>query len=189
VYTVCVGVGCGMVVGSSKILFGINIIYLILAKYSLATFLTVFSSENFTNIAWDRCVICVCVCVRVCVCVCVCACVCVRACVFFWTFTFHPRCMEQVCDLCVCVCVCMCVRACVLFFWKLDKSFMEQMCHLRVRVRAFACACVCVCACVCACMHVCACECMHGYTYVCVYMYTYIFIPHVYMCVWVCVSI
>jgi len=53
VYTVCVGVGCGMVAGSSKILFDINIIYLILGKYSLATFLTIFSSENFTNIAWD----------------------------------------------------------------------------------------------------------------------------------------
>jgi len=53
VYTVCVGVGCGMVAGSSKILFDINIIYLILAKYSVAAFLTVFSSENFTNIAWD----------------------------------------------------------------------------------------------------------------------------------------
>lgn len=53
VYTVCVGVGCGMVLGSSKILFEVNIIYLILAKYTVAAVLTVFSSENFTNIAWD----------------------------------------------------------------------------------------------------------------------------------------
>ena len=30
-----------------------SIIYLILIKYAVATFLTVFSSENFTNIAWD----------------------------------------------------------------------------------------------------------------------------------------
>lgn len=53
VYTVCVGVGFGMVAGSSKILFGVNIIFLILGKYSVAAILTIFSSENFTNIAWD----------------------------------------------------------------------------------------------------------------------------------------
>jgi hypothetical protein len=53
VYTVCVGVGFGMVAGSSKILFGVNVIFLILGKYTIACVLTVFSSENFTNIAWD----------------------------------------------------------------------------------------------------------------------------------------
>jgi hypothetical protein len=53
VYTVCVGVGFGMVAGSSKILFEVNIIFLILGKYSIAALLTIFSSENFTNIAWD----------------------------------------------------------------------------------------------------------------------------------------
>ena len=42
-----------MVAGSCKILFGVNIIYLILGKYAFAAFLTIFSSENFTNIAWD----------------------------------------------------------------------------------------------------------------------------------------
>jgi Protein of unknown function (DUF1538) len=31
----------------------VNIIYLILIKYSIASALTIFSSENFTNIAWD----------------------------------------------------------------------------------------------------------------------------------------
>ena len=30
-----------------------SIIYLILIKYAVATFFTIFSSENFTNIAWD----------------------------------------------------------------------------------------------------------------------------------------
>ncbi|EKX46633.1 hypothetical protein GUITHDRAFT_86619 [Guillardia theta CCMP2712] len=53
VYTVCVGVGCGMVAGSSKILFGVNIIYMILGKYAAASLLTIFASEDFTNIAWD----------------------------------------------------------------------------------------------------------------------------------------
>ena len=53
VYIVCVGVGFGLVAGSSKILFDVNIIYLILGKYAFATFMTVFSTENFTNIAWD----------------------------------------------------------------------------------------------------------------------------------------
>jgi len=53
VYTVCFGVGFGLVAGSCKILFEVNVIFLILGKYAVACFLTVFSSENFTNIAWD----------------------------------------------------------------------------------------------------------------------------------------
>jgi hypothetical protein len=40
VYTVCVGVGAGMVAGSCKILFGVNVIFLILGKYSVACLLT-----------------------------------------------------------------------------------------------------------------------------------------------------
>ncbi|KAG2443239.1 hypothetical protein HYH02_009312 [Chlamydomonas schloesseri] len=53
VYAVSVGVGCGMAVGSTKILFGVPIIYIILVKYTIAVAITIFSPEDITNIAWD----------------------------------------------------------------------------------------------------------------------------------------
>jgi hypothetical protein len=53
IYTVCVGVACGMVIGSSKILFSVNLMVIILSAYAVASFLTIFSSEEFTNIGWD----------------------------------------------------------------------------------------------------------------------------------------
>jgi hypothetical protein len=53
IYTVCVGVACGLVVGSVKILFSVNLTVIILAAYAAASLLTVCSSEEFTNIGWD----------------------------------------------------------------------------------------------------------------------------------------
>ncbi|KAG2443441.1 hypothetical protein HXX76_001799 [Chlamydomonas incerta] len=53
VYAVSVGVGIGMAVGSTKILFGVPIIYIILIKYTIAVGITAFSPEDITNIAWD----------------------------------------------------------------------------------------------------------------------------------------
>ena len=53
IYTVCVGVACGMVIGSAKILFSANLMIIILSAYAVASFLTIYSSEEFTNIGWD----------------------------------------------------------------------------------------------------------------------------------------
>ena len=53
VYTVCFGVGTGMVVGATKILFGAGLIYFIMLKYAVALTLTTLISEDFVNIAWD----------------------------------------------------------------------------------------------------------------------------------------
>lgn len=39
--------------GAAKILFGVSLIYWILAKYAVACALTYFATEDFTNIAWD----------------------------------------------------------------------------------------------------------------------------------------
>ncbi len=47
------GVGCGIAVGVAKIVFDIEIAYLLLFFYSLAIVLTYFSSEEYVNIAWD----------------------------------------------------------------------------------------------------------------------------------------
>ena len=47
------GVGCGIAVGVAKIVFELNIAYLLLVFYSIAIVLTWFSSEEFVNIAWD----------------------------------------------------------------------------------------------------------------------------------------
>jgi hypothetical protein len=53
VYSVCVGVGAGMAVGATKILFAVPVIYFILGKYGAASALTLQAGEDFTNIAWD----------------------------------------------------------------------------------------------------------------------------------------
>lgn len=42
-----------MLAGAVKILFEVGLIYWVLAKYAVASVLTYFSSEDFTNIAWD----------------------------------------------------------------------------------------------------------------------------------------
>ncbi|PNH01042.1 hypothetical protein TSOC_013096, partial [Tetrabaena socialis] len=53
IYAVSVGVGTGMAVGSTKILFGVPLIYIILVKYAIACSITLISEEDFTAIAWD----------------------------------------------------------------------------------------------------------------------------------------
>lgn len=53
IYAVCVGVALGMSAGATKILFGVSVIYFILAKYGVAVLLTLEASDDFTCIAWD----------------------------------------------------------------------------------------------------------------------------------------
>jgi hypothetical protein len=43
----------GMSAGATKILFGVSVIYFILAKYGVAVLLTLEASDDFTCIAWD----------------------------------------------------------------------------------------------------------------------------------------
>ena len=50
---VSVGVGCGIAVGLAKIIFDLPLAWLILPGYLLAFVLTVFSNEEFVNVAWD----------------------------------------------------------------------------------------------------------------------------------------
>lgn len=52
-YSVAVGVGCGLALGVSKIVFGLDLAMLLLPLYILALILTVLSSEEFVNVAWD----------------------------------------------------------------------------------------------------------------------------------------
>jgi hypothetical protein len=52
-YAVSVGVGCGITLGVLKIIFDIPLSYLLIPSYVLAVILTLFSSEEFVNIAWD----------------------------------------------------------------------------------------------------------------------------------------
>ena len=52
-YAVSLGVGSGIAIGVAKIVFSIPIVYLLVPGYSLAILLTIFSNEEFVNIAWD----------------------------------------------------------------------------------------------------------------------------------------
>lgn len=52
-YSVSFGVGCGIAIGVAKIVFDIQIAYLLVFFYTIAIVLTYFSSEEFVNIAWD----------------------------------------------------------------------------------------------------------------------------------------
>jgi len=52
-YAVSLGVACGISVGVAKIIFNIPIIFLIIPGYLVAVVLTILSSEEFVNIAWD----------------------------------------------------------------------------------------------------------------------------------------
>lgn len=53
IYAVSVGVACGIGLGVAKIIFGIPIAWLLIPAYGVAILLTVMSSEEFVNIAWD----------------------------------------------------------------------------------------------------------------------------------------
>jgi hypothetical protein len=52
-YAVSFGVGCGIALGVSKIIYDWPLVWLILPGYSLAIVFTWFSTEEFVNIAWD----------------------------------------------------------------------------------------------------------------------------------------
>lgn len=52
-YAVSFGVGCGILLGVLKIIFAIPIAYLLVPGYVAAVALTVASTEEFVNIAWD----------------------------------------------------------------------------------------------------------------------------------------
>ncbi len=50
---VSIGVGCGIATGLAKIIFDLPLAWLILPGYLLAFVLTIFSTEEFVNVAWD----------------------------------------------------------------------------------------------------------------------------------------
>ena len=50
---VSIGVGCGIAAGLAKIIFDFPLAWLILPGYLLAIILTIFSTEEFVNVAWD----------------------------------------------------------------------------------------------------------------------------------------
>ena len=52
-YAVSVGVGTGIAIGVIKIIFNIQIAYLLIPFYMIALVLTYLSDEKFVNIAWD----------------------------------------------------------------------------------------------------------------------------------------
>jgi hypothetical protein len=52
-YAVSFGVGCGIAMGVFKIVFSIPIAYFLIPGYVVAVILTVLSSEEFVNLAWD----------------------------------------------------------------------------------------------------------------------------------------
>ena len=52
-YAISLGVAFGISVGVAKIIFNIPIIFLIVPGYLIAVVLTILSSEEFVNIAWD----------------------------------------------------------------------------------------------------------------------------------------
>jgi len=52
-YAVSCGVGCGIALGVLKIVYDIPVAYLIVPGYLVAIVLTIFSTEEFVNVAWD----------------------------------------------------------------------------------------------------------------------------------------
>lgn len=52
-YAVSLGVAFGLALGVAKIVFGFSIAWLLIPGYALAVVMTVFSTEEYVNIAWD----------------------------------------------------------------------------------------------------------------------------------------
>ncbi|MET1080488.1 MAG: DUF1538 domain-containing protein [Pseudomonas sp.] len=50
---VSIGVACGIAVGVAKLVFDLPLVWLVVPPYLFAAALTVFSSEEFVNVAWD----------------------------------------------------------------------------------------------------------------------------------------
>lgn len=53
IMSICIGVSGGITVGIVKIIFNVELIYLLIPSYFIALILSIFSSEEFVNIAWD----------------------------------------------------------------------------------------------------------------------------------------
>lgn len=53
IIAVSVGVACGIALGLVKLIFNLPLFWLVAPGYGLAIVLTVFSSEEFVNVAWD----------------------------------------------------------------------------------------------------------------------------------------
>ncbi|MCK9460365.1 MAG: DUF1538 domain-containing protein [Proteobacteria bacterium] len=52
-FSVAVGVGLGIALGVTKIVFDVKIAYLLIPAYAAAVLLTAFSDEDYVNVAWD----------------------------------------------------------------------------------------------------------------------------------------
>ena len=52
-YSVGIGVACGISLGILKLVFNIPVVLILLPFYFFAIFLTYISTEDFVNIAWD----------------------------------------------------------------------------------------------------------------------------------------
>lgn len=50
---VSIGVACGIAIGVAKLVFGLPLVWLVVPPYLIAVVLTVFSTEEFVNVAWD----------------------------------------------------------------------------------------------------------------------------------------
>ena len=50
---VSIGVACGIAVGVAKLVFGLPLVWLVVPPYLFAVLLTIFSTEEFVNVAWD----------------------------------------------------------------------------------------------------------------------------------------
>jgi hypothetical protein len=53
IYAVSIGVGTGIALGIIKIIFNIQLGYMLLPAYGIALILTYMSKEEFVNVAWD----------------------------------------------------------------------------------------------------------------------------------------
>jgi hypothetical protein len=53
ILAVSVGVACGIALGLTKLIFELPLVWLVVPPYLLAAVLTVMSSEEFVNVAWD----------------------------------------------------------------------------------------------------------------------------------------
>ena len=53
ILAVSVGVACGIALGVAKLIFNLPLVWLIVPPYLVAVLLTVLSSEEFVNVAWD----------------------------------------------------------------------------------------------------------------------------------------
>ena len=53
IFSVAGGVGVGLFIGAMKIIFSIELAYLVIPLYAVALLLTLFSTEEVVNVAWD----------------------------------------------------------------------------------------------------------------------------------------